>query len=199
MRSAVKDGNMFMKRIFFKIALPYVLVSVAVMLAGAAKGYAHPHVFVTGSVDPVINEQNLAEVRVRWTFDEFISSAALGFAVDQDRTINLDEGKGFWGQGLPDRDSLKYYVAIEIDGVRYEQAEPGSLGMSVAGSCIRYSFTIPVGMPVGTSAKVWLLDPGNYIAFSIDAGNCNLIREAGDKGELRINEEQYITKAVIIF
>ena len=111
----------------------------------------------------------------------------------------IEEGKGFWGQGLPDPDSLKYYIYIEIDGIRYEQVEPGRLQMSLSDGCIRYSFTVPVGMPVGTSAKVWFLDPGNYIAFSMGANMSTVIRETGEKGEFRINEEQYIQKAGIHF
>lgn len=190
---------MLINRICRKILLLYVLVCLTGIWEGGVRCNAHPHVFAVGGVDLVINEQRLDEVKVRWMFDELITSAALGFAADQDRAIPVEEGTGFWGEGLPAPYNLKYYVYIEIDGLKQEWTTPEQLQMNVKNGCIWYNFTIPVGMPIGSVVKVWFLDPGNYIAFSMEADWSAVTQRAGAKGEFGINEEQYIRKANVHF
>ncbi|OUD08387.1 hypothetical protein BVC71_12810 [Marivivens niveibacter] len=134
---------------------------------------AHPHVFVDGGVDFVVENDQLAALRVTWVYDEFETLYILS---SHDLSLNLNGGLG-----EEDRAALEQYRSdwpsdfdgsahLKIDNQQIALQWPTGLKADVLDGRLKITFTRELQQTVPASdlaASVAFYESTYFFAFSI--------------------------------
>lgn len=145
-------------------------LALCALLAGPAA--AHPHVFIDGGVDFVLDDQaRVTALRVTWIYDAFTSLyvlQSLNFDQDADGALSETErafliedqtawDPGFQGDSYLYRDAAKLALGAPQDG-----------DVTLVDGRLRVTFTRPLTAPEpGDGLVAKLYDPTYYYAYSV--------------------------------
>jgi ABC-type uncharacterized transport system substrate-binding protein len=145
--------------------------ALAVLLAGAGRAAAHPHIWIEHFVTIVMGPGGIEGVRFAWEFDPLFSNMILQeFDTDRDKTFSPAEVRAIEAKHLGNLKVYDYFIEIKVQGqpapvmVRDFQVSVGSGGQ------VTYAFTVPVQGPASpASLDIAVHDPTYFTAFALRA------------------------------
>ncbi|GEM_PF-1285825 len=159
-------------------------------LTGSPTLQAHPHIFITVSLQPVIEQETLKGFKMKWVWDKWWSEDVIN-SCDNDKNGVFDEKensqifKDFF-DGIKD---YNYFTEISIDGKKIKTGLVKKLSATMEKSGqVSYSFFLPAEVPISKKTKIKLVfnDETIYTAFD---KNVLLIQKPG----IEYNNPSYVT------
>lgn len=162
-----------------------LLVGWGLLALGGGAAEAHPHVLITNSVAPVIDEQGrVTALDLRWEFDAAYSAftaADLKGRKGAERAAELDK---FARETLENLAEWGYYADLEAGGKRLAVGTAGNGAATLDDGILVLRFRLPLKDPLaiaGQTLAVRVYDPTYYIAIEMDVATA--VRLPGSWGE----------------
>ena len=132
-------------------------------------GHAHPHVFIAQNTRVLFDEKGMAEIKIRWTFDEMFSVMILeDFDSNRDKVLDTMEIQTIKEKAFGYIASHNYYIHIKIDNKPFEVKFIKDFNARVENGKLVYEFTIPCHVTaIATPKKIMIspYDPEYYSAI----------------------------------
>jgi ABC-type uncharacterized transport system substrate-binding protein len=148
------------------------VAAAAVLLSATAAG-AHPHVWITATIAPVVDEGGrLTAVHEKWTFDEvFTEGIGPELDVNKDGMLQDSEIQNSTRNGVLWFVPAGYFTRITVGGAAVATKPAEDLRVSIPGPGMILEFTLPLADPrpvagVGggaTGAGIDVFDPDYYV------------------------------------
>lgn len=154
--------------------------ALALALAGALSGVlaatpavAHPHVFVDGRSEIVLDaEGRLVAVKHAWAFDEaFAAFAVQGLDADGDGKLTRAELDPLAKVNVESLLEFGYFTYPRLDGRLQGFKLPTDYWLDQPGGKLTLHFTLPLKEPVpvkGRSLTIDVFDPGYFVDFEFE-------------------------------
>lgn len=159
-----------MRRPFF-----YALIlSLALCVAPLPPLEAHPHVFITSTLDLCFAAGRPTRLDVTWTFDDGFSAMILtDYDTDHDGRFSKKEHKVLRAEAFDYLSEQHYFTFITHGGIKNHPVPVSSFRCEAEGGLITYRFSIPLEPRPGKGATLRLsqYDPTNYSALFLADGH----------------------------
>lgn len=127
---------------------------------------SHPHVFIRNSLRIVFDQQGLAGVRVRWTFDEFFSSMiADEFDHNHNNKLEKSDIQNVKKGAFANLAKFDYFSFIKINGKPFNVRYIRDFSAALLDGKLVYQFMIPCHVKATTHFKKFVIsqyDPTYY-------------------------------------
>jgi len=134
---------------------------------------AHPHMWIRGSIEPVLGERGLVAIDVRWKFDEYSNASFIrDFDRNNDGRIDTAESESIRLESLDRLYKDEYYLIVDIDGLRAMPLEVQDFQASINDGELSYEFRVPLEITIRwedlEKVGIYLFDPSYFIDFRND-------------------------------
>ena len=165
--------------------LRFLILTVLLSLIPLTNISAHPHMWIRGTVTPVLSEHGLSAVDVTWKFDEYSNSRFIeDYDTDSNRQISQSESEAIRTESLSLLFQSEYYLVVDIDGIRGTPMEAVNFGAAIEDGQLIYTFRVPLEITIRwedmNKVGIYLYDPTYFVDFRND-GMTNLTVAAGDR------------------
>ena len=161
------------------------LALVTILLIPISIISAHPHMWIRGSLEPVLGPRGLIAVDVSWTFDEFNSSRYISdYDLNRDGSFDFEESETIYNDSLTGLYQYEYYLVVDIGGLRGTPLPAQDFIAEVVDDQLVYSFRVPLDITIRwedmDSVSLYLFDPKYFVDFRWEKDN-NVIGTWEDK------------------
>jgi len=105
---------------------------------------AHPHVFITQSIQIVFNDKGLAGFKVRWQFDDMFSAMIAGdYDKNENGRLEAAEKKAIRKEAFEPLAEHNYFTFIKIDGKSFQVQYIKDFEARLENKRLQYRFLIP--------------------------------------------------------
>lgn len=149
-----------------------LLVGWGLLALGSGAARAHPHVLITNSVAPVIDEQGrVTALDLRWEFDAAYSAFTAADLKGRKGAARAAELDKFARETLENLAEWGYYADLEAGGKRLAAGKAGNGAATLDDGILVLKFRLPLKEPLavaGQTLAVRVYDPTYYIAIEMD-------------------------------
>ena len=152
------------------------LSALVLLLLSLANAGAHPHMWMRGSVSPILGARGLVAVDIFWTFDEFNSIRYItDFDSNGDGFFDYEETASIYQQSLAGLYQYEYYLIVDINGLRGTALPAESFTATINNNRLEYRFRVPLDITIRwedmDAVSIYLFDPSYFIDFRWDEEN----------------------------
>jgi len=140
-----------------------------------ADSFSHPHVFIDNSLKIVFNEKGLANINLKWVFDEMFSGMII-YEFDKNKNGKFEASeieeirKGAFGH----LKNFDYFTHIKINGQQFKVRYVQGFSASICKNKVVYYFSIPCHVTAISTFKevsISIYDKENYCSISLIQNN----------------------------
>lgn len=157
---------------FTSIGRSVALLAPALLLIGAGRAEAHPHVFVTARAEIVFDAAgDVTAVRNIWQFDEAFSAYAVqGLDSDNDGKLSDAELAPLAQVNVESLEEYEFFTWMRSNGRRVPLSPPSEYWLETYDGRLTLFFTLPLQQPAapGSDATIEVFDPEYFVAFEFD-------------------------------
>lgn len=134
---------------------------------------AHPHMWIRGSVKPVLGPRGLTAVDVIWNFDEYSSARNIkDYDKNNDERIDSGEAEAIRIESLSLLFQNEYYLVVDIEGLRGMPLEAINFEALINDGQLTYTFRVPLEITIRwedmNKVGIYLFDPSYFVDFRGD-------------------------------
>lgn len=154
----------------FRRLLTLILAAIGgLSAAGAAR--AHPHVFITYAIAVIFDDNDIAGLRVTWTFDEMYSSMIrTDYTASKTGAVTPADVKTIEKEAFSNLANYGYFVEIKVNGEPIRLKNFKDFNAKFADNRAIYQFTLPLETPdkqPSNTIEIGVFDPEYYIEFTL--------------------------------
>lgn len=157
------------------------------MSVAAAPAAAHPHVFVDAGIEFSVDDEGRATgVKVRWTFDAFVTIYILeeqGLDKDGDGRLDVEEAKAFAAKAIDWKDGFDGDIYLSAGEDQLDLAPPRDPSAELKDGRMSVTFYRDIKTPAPTrdaAVVARIYDPSYFIAYSVRSAMPAPLGAAGD-------------------
>ena len=140
-------------------------------VAQADKASAHPHVFITYSASVIFGEQDIAGLRLTWTFDEMYSGMIrTDYTAAKTGAITPADVKTIEKEAFNNLANYGYFLDIKINDQPVRIAKVKDFDVKFVGQRAVYQFTVPLetlSVKSPNVIEIAVFDREYYVEFSL--------------------------------
>ena len=150
----------------------YRFLFLLIFLLAACFGLsAHPHVYIDGELDFIVDDEGITALRQRWTLLRNFSPELIE-CYDLDRSGFFEPGEEalIYEEAFAPLVRFYYFTHIMIDGRDYFPVRIEDFHAEISGDRVVYSFTVPCGIKAGpdpVEIEISTHDDSSYVSFAL--------------------------------
>ncbi len=145
------------------------LLPVIIILLLLNNCYAHPHMFITPSVEVVFDNDGIAGFKQQWIFDDMFSSSIIAdYDKNRDGKLSLPEIKVIEKEAFSYTSEQNYFTKLAVNKKNIVINKVTDFNAWIDKGLLVYSFFVPYKIPVSkqnSKIVVAVYDFTYYVAF----------------------------------
>jgi ABC-type uncharacterized transport system substrate-binding protein len=136
-----------------------VVAGAAMLVLGAAPGFAHPHVFIDYTATILCDGDKVTGVRIAWTFDEMYSASLYhDYTSRPHGPLSPQDVQQLEAGAFEDTAEEHYFTDIAVDGKPQTVSAVKDFDASYDGRRMTYRFTAPLSLAAGVQPTILEVD-----------------------------------------
>jgi len=150
-----------------------LLLLMGLCIAAPRPAAAHPHVFIDNTVTFLFVGDEIAGLRLLWTFDEVFSQTLLeDFDADRDGSFSAAEIATIKKTSLPSLKEFGYFTHLWVDGKPFKSFDATDLMVTRKGDTVSYDMQITLTQPLDprhAKIEAAIYDDTYYVEVALHA------------------------------